>query len=135
EVACTDLCGVGCAAPEFQTCASDGERYCGECQIACKGLTVDASGELCEADEPDVEACVNDCGIGCPAPQFQTCGEDGQRYCGTCVMACYGVEEADDRSVCHTTNPDEDTCIAECGDGCAAPDEQPCASDGSRYCS
>ena len=91
----------------------------------------------CDADDTPaaVEACIDDCGVGCPAPQFQVCGEDGQRYCGACVMACYGVEQADDRSVCHTTNPDEDTCIAECGDGCAAPDEQPCASDGSRYCS
>ena len=28
----------------------------------------------------------------------------------------------------------EPSCIEDCGDGCPAPQSQPCASDGQRYC-
>lgn len=49
---------------------------------------------------PDVEACLQECGVGCPAPEFQPCATDGNRYCSTCIMDCYGLDEADDPSFC-----------------------------------
>jgi hypothetical protein len=55
--ACLMACGVGCPAPEFQPCASDGARYCNTCIIACYGLT-EAAPSVCEGGTGDL----------CPAP-------------------------------------------------------------------
>lgn len=49
EQSCIDACGDGCPAPEFQTCASDGKRYCSSCVIECKGLEV-AEDMVCEEE-------------------------------------------------------------------------------------
>lgn len=48
----------------------------------------------------NVEECLLGCGVGCPAPEFQICGSDGQRYCNSCYMDCYGVVPATQPSVC-----------------------------------
>lgn len=80
------------------------------------------------------DACVEACGEQCPARQGQLCGEDGKLYCNTCTMACAGVAQAAARSTCHSPNPNEAACIDECLPGCPVPEEQPCASDGNRYC-
>ena len=47
-----------------------------------------------------LEACLFACGVGCPAPEFQICGTDGQLYCNSCYMDCYGVATASQPSVC-----------------------------------
>jgi len=48
----------------------------------------------------DVEACLFGCGVGCPAPEFQICGTDGNLYCNSCYMGCLGIAPASQRSVC-----------------------------------
>ena len=48
----------------------------------------------------DVEDCMLGCGVGCPAPEFQICGTDGQLYCNSCYMGCLGIAPASQRSVC-----------------------------------
>jgi hypothetical protein len=48
----------------------------------------------------DVEDCLFGCGVGCPAPEFQICGADGQLYCNSCYMGCLGIAPASQRSVC-----------------------------------
>ncbi len=126
--ACLEACGAGCPAPEFQICGEDGELYCNECVMACYDVDPaedpsacapppdceegdtrmdDCNRCVCEAGawactEMDcgVEACLEECGVGCPAPEFQICGEDGERYCNECVMGCFGVAPADDPSLC-----------------------------------
>lgn len=57
--------------------------------------------------DPDTEDCLLACGLGCVAPEFAPCGVDGNLYCSTCEMDCYGIEEAADRSICIA---DLDTC-------------------------
>lgn len=44
--------------------------------------------------------CIEACGVGCPAPEFQVCGDDGTLDCTECWMVCAGVGRAEDRSVC-----------------------------------
>jgi hypothetical protein len=46
------------------------------------------------------EQCIEDCGDGCPAPEFQPCASDGQRYCNECVIACKELTVADDAATC-----------------------------------
>ena len=48
----------------------------------------------------DVDACLLGCGVGCPAPEFQICGTDGNLYCNSCYMGCLGIAPASQRSVC-----------------------------------
>ena len=60
----------------------------------------DTGSDTTVADTMDVEACLLDCGVGCPAPEFQICGADGERYCNSCYMNCYGVQPAGDPSIC-----------------------------------
>jgi hypothetical protein len=48
----------------------------------------------------DVDACLFGCGVGCPAPEFQICGTDGNLYCNSCYMGCLGIAPASQRSVC-----------------------------------
>ena len=48
----------------------------------------------------DVEDCLFGCGVGCPAPEFQICGTDGNLYCNSCYMGCLGIAPASQRSVC-----------------------------------
>ena len=37
----------------------------------------------------DVEDCMLGCGVGCPAPEFQICGTDGNLYCNSCYYWYY----------------------------------------------
>jgi hypothetical protein len=48
----------------------------------------------------DVDECLFGCGVGCPAPEFQICGSDGNLYCNSCYMGCLGIAPASQRSVC-----------------------------------
>jgi len=101
EAACLEACGDGCPAPEFWVCASDGETYCNACVIGCYGLTVAADPQTCVA-ENNQQGCLDACGIGCPAPEFQVCAEDGQLYCTQCQLDCRGLAAAADPTSCDT---------------------------------
>jgi len=132
DVSCLEACDDACPAPELQPCATNGERYCNTCVMACNGLEEAEDPSVCD-DEDALQVCLETCGAGCPAPEFQLCATNGERYCNTCTIACHGLEEADDPSVCD----DEDAlqvCLESCGAGCPAPEFQPCATDGERYC-
>jgi len=61
-------------------------------------LTISAAGQASLPDSVtvtvnpasnDVDKCIQACGIGCPAPQYWVCGMSGERYCTSCVAACY----------------------------------------------
>jgi len=64
---------------------------------------VDCGGVGYCVDAP-VDSCLEACGYGCPAPEYWVCGEDGNFYCNTCYMNCYGVQEASNRTICESTN-------------------------------
>jgi hypothetical protein len=70
------------------------EFDCNSC--TCNGSTFDCTDRDCEA----VADCYLECGVGCPAPEFQECGVDGNLYCNLCNMQCSDVEPAEDRSLC-----------------------------------
>jgi hypothetical protein len=62
---------------------------------------VDDTADTNTADtNVDVDDCLFGCGVGCPAPEFQICGTDGQLYCNSCYMGCLGIAPASQRSVC-----------------------------------
>ena len=83
---CGDSCGVVyCFMPP---CPS---MYCDE-NLQC---VMSMEPPVC-----DVEQCLMECPLACPAPEYQICGADGNLYCNTCIMDCKGVEEADDPSIC-----------------------------------
>jgi hypothetical protein len=87
---CIESCGVGCPAPEHWICGDDGQLYCNNCYMACYGASPANDPSTCEQG-PSPEKCLEACGMGCPAPEYWICGEDGQLYCNECYMACYGV--------------------------------------------
>jgi hypothetical protein len=89
EDQCFEDCGVGCPAPEFWVCASDGKRYCNECVIGCRDLQVADDATSCETETE--EQCIESCGEGCVAPEFQPCASDGNTYCNECVIECKGL--------------------------------------------
>ena len=63
--------------------------------------TVDDTADTNVDDtDVDVEDCLFGCGVGCPAPEFQICGTDGNLYCNSCYMGCLGITPASQRSVC-----------------------------------
>ena len=63
--------------------------------------TVDDTADTSVDDtNVDVEDCLFGCGVGCPAPEFQICGTDGNLYCNSCYMGCLGIAPASQRSVC-----------------------------------
>ena len=62
--------------------------------------TADTSVDDTADTSVDVEDCMLGCGVGCPAPEFQICGTDGQLYCNSCYMGCLGIAPASQRSVC-----------------------------------
>lgn len=49
--ACTENCPVGCPAPPFWLCGTDGNRYCSECHLTCHGLQQAENDAIC--DTPD----------------------------------------------------------------------------------
>jgi hypothetical protein len=53
-----------------------------------------------DSDVADVDGCYMACGLGCPAPEFQPCGTDGERYCNECIMECDGIGLADTTFEC-----------------------------------
>ncbi len=75
----------------------------------------DGSGDTASdvpTDLPDIEDCLAGCGVGCPAPEFQPCASDGNFYCNTCIIGCYGLDVLDPVS-----------CAP--GEVCAAPADAP----------
>ena len=63
--------------------------------------TVDDTADTNVDDtDVDVDDCLFGCGVGCPAPEFQICGTDGNLYCNSCYMGCLGIAPASQRSVC-----------------------------------
>ncbi len=89
-----DWCGCGCIDVIATDC-TDGETRridCNEC--VCVDGSWDCTTEDCTG------TCAEACGVGCPAPEYMLCGEDGALYCNTCLMDCYDVAEADDPSLC-----------------------------------
>ena len=127
ETACLAACGEGCPAPEFQTCASDGNTYCNDCVIECKGLTVADDPTSC-ADDTE-EACIEACGVGCPAPEFQPCASDGELYCNECIIGCKGLTVEEDASTCEA--PDTPCTEEECGPLTGLPEDPTCMTEGA----
>jgi hypothetical protein len=72
--------------------------------IACGGDDDDDDGD----DKQGVEACIQACGEGCPAPEYWVCASDGDRYCNECVIDCYDLTVADD-STCASAESDAGT--------------------------
>ena len=63
---------------------------------ACGSAGGDIYGSGDADDEQIVDECLDQCGVGCPAPEYQICASDGQMYCNTCVIDCYGLTVAAD---------------------------------------
>ena len=72
----------------------------GSADTSVEDTAADTAMEDTAADTADVESCLLACGVGCPAPEFQICGADGELYCNSCYMNCYGVQPAADPSLC-----------------------------------
>jgi hypothetical protein len=129
---CLEECGMGCPAPEYWVCGNDGQLYCNECYMACFGVQPAEDPTTCDSG-PDPQDCLEECGIGCPAPEYWVCGNDGQLYCNECYMTCFGVQPAEDPTTCDS-GPDPQDCLEECGIGCPAPEYWVCGNDGQLYC-
>lgn len=128
EEQCLASCGDGCPAPEFQTCASDGQRYCNECVIGCKGLTK-ADESKC-GNPQSIDACIMSCGA--PGGNDWVCGDDNKEYASECILNCKGINKASDPASC--TSKETSSCSLACGVGCPAPEFQICGEDGNKYC-
>ena len=118
------ICGAveGALPPEFFDALENAHTGLaeGSCVRVSCGLDQACDEGVCVSD---VESqCLSLCGEGCPAPEFQLCGEDGTLYCNTCEMACKGVAEASDRSACEQGSVEQ--CIDDCRD--CSTDEEPC---------
>jgi len=59
-----------------------------------------AAGYCVDNTEP-IDPCIQQCGVGCPAPEYWICGENGQLYCNECYMNCFDVQIASDPSICN----------------------------------
>jgi hypothetical protein len=46
--ACLLGCGVGCPAPEFQICGTDGNLYCNSCYMGCLGIAPASQRSVCD---------------------------------------------------------------------------------------
>ena len=110
---CHDIAGVN-------MCIGIGDYECmngSECEEGyyCRPYKPDMPecGGLCE-EMSSLEDCLYDCGDGCFLTEHMVCGADGQLWC-PCEMACYGIAEADDPSLC----AGEGECVydSECIDG------------------
>jgi hypothetical protein len=104
-----NACGCGCIGLDTAVCEEGDTRMedCNDCTCL-EGdwvCTDRACGEL--------EACLEACGIGCPAPAFQSCGEDGVSYCSDCEAGCYGVSVLPDREACECVPPSGERVDAE----------------------
>ena len=123
-----DACALGCPAPEYQVCGCDGEKYCSECDAQAAGVdAVDCNGgeekkcgglagltcgddEFCDyeagamcgaADQMGTcKARPTNCPLGCPAPQYQKCGCDGELYCSVCDAQAAGVDVSGQTGEC-----------------------------------
>ena len=110
-------------------CACDGQKYCNECEAQAHGVDVtecDSTGPktcgglagfMCDDDEfCDYEPAAKcgiadqtgvckkrptDCPLGCPAPQFQKCGCDGELYCNECEAQSAGVDVSGKTGTCN----------------------------------
>jgi hypothetical protein len=93
-------CGCGCVGPA-PSCEEGDTRTedCNEC------LCVGGLWECDDGDCSELNACLEACGVGCPAPEFQLCGEDGDYYCNECTLACYAIPEAATDEPCDCTSP------------------------------
>ena len=69
----------------------------------CLGAELNWCDDTCQIEEcvDEVEACLEECGLGCPHPAYMICGSDGESYCNECVLECYGLTRVSD-SECHT---------------------------------
>lgn len=85
---------------DCNTCTCmDGGWACTEMACVDAGPDVDAAADA-DAETDTLDGCLNACGVGCPAPEFQPCGTDGERHCSECIMACEGVGLADTTFAC-----------------------------------
>lgn len=116
-------CGDGCPAPEFQPCACDGNKYCNLCEINAKGLSA-APASFCKGGAAGSGGAGGaGGGKSCGGLGGGTCGAD--EFCDYPEASSCGV--ADGTGACKAKPID-------CGVGCPAPDFQPCACDGQKYC-
>jgi hypothetical protein len=96
--------GGGGAAGASGAAGSSGGKACGGiANIACGPNEYCEFGvdSICGGDDSlgECMAKETDCGDGCPAPEFQLCGCDGQLYCNVCALHQNGVSSAP-RSFC-----------------------------------
>lgn len=54
-----------------------------------------------------IQVCLDECPVGCTAPEYRPCASDGERYCNICTIECYGLQEVND-SFCENQDDDED---------------------------
>lgn len=92
--------GAGSADTTMEDTAGDTALEDTAADTSVEDTTADTAMEDTAADTADVEGCLLGCGVGCPAPEFQICGADGELYCNSCYMNCYGVQPAADPSLC-----------------------------------
>lgn len=52
--ACLAACGVGCVAAEYAPCGVDGNLYCSECEMECRGIAEAPDRSVCD---PEGAAC------------------------------------------------------------------------------
>ncbi|MBA2662803.1 MAG: DUF4377 domain-containing protein [Bradymonadaceae bacterium] len=55
EQGCLEACAIGCVAPQYQPCATDGNFYCSTCQIECGGLEVAEDPAVCDGPYWEVD--------------------------------------------------------------------------------
>ncbi len=74
---------------------------------------VGANNEIVNDDfcEDETEQCLDECPVGCASPENRICASNGEKYCNTCAIECYGLTEAED-SVCEDETEDEEECEA-----------------------
>ena len=103
----TDRCDVGrrCGGQNAQVCGEDGKRYACESYAQCLGVAVDASGNACASQCPNVE-----CDLFCP--NGFAVNDQGCSTCSCKPVSCPDIscEEEPDGGRCLKYKTDEQGC-------------------------
>jgi len=52
------------------------------------------TGAVNNGSKDEIESCISQCPTGCAAPENRICASDGEKYCSTCIIECYGLTVA-----------------------------------------